>query len=457
MDTVWKHLVTTRAWREIQDCSQGLGILPEQLGLLAGRRLKKRDLLTDPQRRLVELALQAASDRKTWEKWEPEEAFAAGLRLAEYAAATEDLDSCGDIACALPGKKSAALYRRLVWRAGGSEDALGLLALTKATSPENWAKQLTAARLWRHGNLETETRRIQEIRLAFPDFDPSGKKWGEYLRGKIREAGITLERKAKKTPEERDDSTLIVGESHGRGTLETMKLLAREAAEGATLVTVEEPKDASWKPLTEFLMETKKDWGPQRILEKALADFGDEAIAGRIATMAYARSLNMELCFVDVSSARRRDLRAREARFKRRVIARGEPFDANRPETALGGPRALAASLLKAYQHARIRSREMAKAIAAAQRGNKLVHIGGALHTKDIAAYLGTRGKAPRIFWAPGLENPLAEALGLTPRTGGGEEKKMGPPEKPQENSLTRGTNGPTKKRYEEPHHLGHF
>jgi hypothetical protein len=400
-----------------------LGILPHQLGQLAGKRLKKRDLLTDPEGRLIELALETAGKPRCWKGWEESEAFATGLRLAEYSAASGEVEACETIAQALPGRKSPpSLFRRLVWRAGGSEEARGLTALIKATSPENWVRQMRAALLWRHGNLETETRRRAEITLAFPDFDPSSPKWGAYLGRKIEEAGIKLNRRRTKAVAERnlpqDPSTLIIGESHGKGIEATLGVIAKEASQGATLLTVEEPKDASWKPLMGFLLQTKKDWGPSEIIARAREEYGETPLTARLAAMAYAKNLGMEICFVDATTEEKKRLRAQETRMRRRVIAQGEPFDANRPETALGGPRALAATILKAYHNTKRRSRQMAKAIARMQRGNKLVHLGGALHAEDIALALAKRGKVPRIFWGEGLENPLANALGIT----GGEE-----------------------------------
>lgn len=454
MGSVWEQFETTRAWRLIESASQALGVAPQHLGLLVGKRLKKRDLFTGDQAP-IDLALEEAARPKAWEAWLPEEAFGVGLRLAEYAAASGRLDESAEIADNLPGRKGAGLYRRLVWRAGGSEEAPGLQALTKATSPENWLRQMNAAANWRNSNLETETRRLAQIRLAFPDFDPSTPKWGAYLRDKIAEAGIRMERAWKIDPAlPQDEKTLVIGESHGRGPLEIMARISEEAARGASVLTVEEPKNGSWKPLMAFMLKTKKDWGPEALLEVALKESsGDQVVASRVASLAHAKNLGMEICFVDMPSEKRRAFRASEARLRRRVIAKGEPFDAGRPETALGGPRALAATLLQTYHHARIRSTEMAKAINAVQLGRGLVHLGGALHAQDIAAHLSKlRGVTPRIFWGPSLENPLAQTLGVT---GQKQEETPAPKTQEKKKSLDSGRLGPRKRSYEELHQLG--
>lgn len=418
MRSIWNQFETTRAWQHIQSAAGKLGLAPELIGMLVSPRLKKKDLVGSPDENIIRLASQAASTHKVWDNWLPEDAFSTGLRLAEFAAAEGKLERCEAITAALPGNKPLSLLRRLVWRSGGSENAPGLHNIMRTTQETNWDKQMEAAKSWGKTNQETESRRLTLIKEAYPDFDPSGQKWGNYLLQRIQKAGITLKRKEPKqsttTP---DTTTLIVGETHGNptGNEEMLKILSEQATQGATVLTVEEPQDGNWKPLMGFLMGPGRKKEGFNLLEAARKEFGNEKIAGRIATLGHAKNLGMEICFVDLPTQERKLRQTKEIQVRRRSIAYGEPFDANKPETTLGGARVLATTILRGYHLARQRSWHMATIIDTIQNGRKLVHLGGAIHVKDIANKLAKRGKTPEIAWTTGKENPLAQALGITP------------------------------------------
>jgi hypothetical protein len=316
--------------------------------------------------------------------------------------------------------------RNLIWLLAGAQDAPGLQNLLKLHTKTKWPEALYDAALWKSANLETESQRKARIREVHPDYDLGSQKWGKYMLGKMKEAGISLELKSKPTKPStagaKPDVT-ILGESHSLP--ETADFLIDQITKahkaGIERITVEEPRDASWKPLMAFLMQMPSAaTGPKTIFAAAKAFSHDQATANRLGALALCRKLGMTISFVDIPSHEKaRRLNVEHAQRRRR-IAFGEKFDIRKPETAEGGVRVAAANILQSYHNARRRSKSMAEAILTLHEAaptQPILHIGGALHAIDIAQFIQNKntGITTETKFGPLPANPLLHALGKTP------------------------------------------
>lgn len=276
------------------------------------------------------------------------------------------------------------------------------------------------------------------MQVYHPDYHPSSPRWGKYLVAKMKEAGIDLKRKSTsfkptQDPNKKSRSVRILGESHSLNEtgMFVIQQIEKAAKEGFSTVTFEEPKDGSLGPLMSFLLQLPPKSSKKEILESAHEFSTTPQTANRLSALAYARQLNLVIEFVDIETNEKSRRYKLEGDARRRRVAHGEPFDPKKPETAEGGIRIAAANLLASYHNTRRRSVSMAKNILAIDSHGKILHVGGALHTLDIAFNLQKLSKGG-IFvetrFGPMPDHPILREFGKIPKSEGEKLKRIDNP-----------------------------
>jgi hypothetical protein len=324
----------------------------------------------------------------------PEEA----LILARHGLASQALEAAGE-----------AADWRLIWQACGREPSPTAFALCRQTELE---EAIRAAWKWRKTNRETASRRLELAKEEIPEFNQKDPKWLKKAAKKLKalgvgkHGGIHIQKRSQTTNIE------VFGEIHsdeklGEREVETVE---KAISRGLETLTVEEPQDGAWKPLMEFLLGTKKTWRGTDFLNKAREENIPVEAQARIAAMALAWSHGIKIAFVDMPKSVKKKQNAR-AQYKRmRRISHGDPYDKSKPESVLGGWRAIAADTIHARRDARKRSKWMASAILEEAKTGTVLHLGGANHRDEISEEIGRKtGRNPILSGTNGKENPIAQ------------------------------------------------
>lgn len=168
----------------------------------------------------------------------------------------------------------------------------------------------------------------------------------------------------------RDHGTIIIGEQHGdyASTAVLREIIEQKSRAGFKLLTMEEPRDSQWEPVLDFLFDIKKinNNDPKHKIETLLLE---QDTLARLTLIALAKSLGMEIAFIDEPSQKK----MRRKKNLEKLLTRT--------------PKEKVKEILleKELKNCRERSKIMAKTIAKIQKGRRLIHIGGRLHISQMA------------------------------------------------------------------------
>lgn len=253
------------------------------------------------------------------------------------------------------------------------------------------------AKLWAATNTETASARIRAMRKIYPDFNPANPEWGKvFLRELKKENLISAWAKESKLSPNEDKAITVVGEIHGHpaSAKKEIALIQQAAKEGTAILSLEEPRDLDWEPILRFLATIPKDTDPNEVESLGLLKGLPAKTASRISVVYTAKILGLEIALVDSPRAQKLQEQKRLEKETLHRIAYGDPFDKTKPISAVGGSKCLAENLRASYEASKPRSKAMAEALLALQsKGRKILHIGGKLHTHDIALALQEDGE----------------------------------------------------------------